>query len=581
MRARTSLLALSLLLVAAPASAAPGVVIVAATPSRNGTASIHVEVNDARTLGAMQAAPPAVLQSVAKSGQSRVVKSERLADTGEPIYTLLAFDASASFQPYRASAIAAAHSFVDALPAKIPQRTVVMTFGVGSSSPKENTTAAASHGAIDAVRTAPAQPATRLKSSISEAVQTAGAAQPMPTGIRQVVVFTDAGEESRAYSIASIIQQARASGVLVHVVVFKGTAQNSPTFAQYRDELRQLAEASGGHDIAAQDVATAKTALSEIARTSEATWRLDLAFCGVQPRPAAFDDELTVEVTSAGSTLARSAPYLFQQQGSGPATAPCAPASCASGGPCPSASASAVPTPRTTAGESSSALRWVLIAIGAGALACLIAGLVWASRKRRPPPVATYRPMPAPVSMPSPMSMPTPPAAPGPVAAPMITPSDPFQVLPDTRLVVLRALPGAPAYYRVSQPVFHIGARPDMSVVIDHEMVSGHHAFLELQPDGSLFVSDVGSTNGTFVDGTRLSPGERRRVVAGQRVGISRVVEFRVEQPGLAAAQPQGRPSAAAVLGRAEAVDGSPVAEGPGKKGRTRVEPEDPWKGRS
>src|SRR5687767_2555376 len=52
---------------------------------------------------------------------------------------------------------------------------------------------------------------------------------------------------------------------------------------------------------------------------------------------------------------------------------------------------------------------------------------------------------------------------------------------------------------------FSIGRGTDVDVVIDHPSVSRVHARLVL--DGSLRIEDLGSSNGTKVDGHRLAPG--------------------------------------------------------------------------
>ena len=58
-----------------------------------------------------------------------------------------------------------------------------------------------------------------------------------------------------------------------------------------------------------------------------------------------------------------------------------------------------------------------------------------------------------------------------------------------------------------------LGRDPDGDVVVDHPGVSWHHLALAPDRSGGWTVTDLGSTNGTFVDGepisgpTRLAPG--------------------------------------------------------------------------
>lgn len=51
-------------------------------------------------------------------------------------------------------------------------------------------------------------------------------------------------------------------------------------------------------------------------------------------------------------------------------------------------------------------------------------------------------------------------------------------------------------------------------VPIQHDSVSERHALLEASEDGYM-LSDLGSAEGTFIGGRRLSPGERRALVEG------------------------------------------------------------------
>jgi pSer/pThr/pTyr-binding forkhead associated (FHA) protein len=52
-------------------------------------------------------------------------------------------------------------------------------------------------------------------------------------------------------------------------------------------------------------------------------------------------------------------------------------------------------------------------------------------------------------------------------------------------------------------PLTHVGRAPHNDVVLESESVSGSHAKLQRRDDG-WFVVDMGSTNGTYVDGRRI-----------------------------------------------------------------------------
>jgi hypothetical protein len=65
-----------------------------------------------------------------------------------------------------------------------------------------------------------------------------------------------------------------------------------------------------------------------------------------------------------------------------------------------------------------------------------------------------------------------------------------------------------------------IGRSLDCDIVIDDSYAAGRHALLELQADGRLLVRDLGSRNGTQMDGLALPEGGETVVSAGEvRVG--------------------------------------------------------------
>ncbi|MFG3496642.1 FHA domain-containing protein [Streptomyces sp. NPDC047886] len=90
------------------------------------------------------------------------------------------------------------------------------------------------------------------------------------------------------------------------------------------------------------------------------------------------------------------------------------------------------------------------------------------------------------------------------------------------------SLPGATGTFRRPTSVrplpthtIRIGRGTDNDLVIDDLVVSRRHAELRAAPDGTYWIEDVGSHNGTFLNGTRV---ERARVGPDDIVGIGHSV---------------------------------------------------------
>lgn len=58
--------------------------------------------------------------------------------------------------------------------------------------------------------------------------------------------------------------------------------------------------------------------------------------------------------------------------------------------------------------------------------------------------------------------------------------------------------------YNLDKPSLTIGRKEDNDIHIDHMSVSGYHAKID-NAEGSFTVTDLGSTNGTFVNGKKIA----------------------------------------------------------------------------
>ncbi len=108
----------------------------------------------------------------------------------------------------------------------------------------------------------------------------------------------------------------------------------------------------------------------------------------------------------------------------------------------------------------------------------------------------------------------------------------------------------------LADPLISLGSHADNTVVIEHATVSRFHARLQLRGDGRVWLRDLGSKNGTRVDGAQISEAELQ---AGMRVRLGDL-ELRVERaslgqalealPGMVARDPIMAP-VVALLGKA------------------------------
>jgi hypothetical protein len=290
---------------------------------------------------------------------AQVTALQRMADTGEGSYTILAFDQSGSFAAHWPQAFELAKAYAGALGARPRNHTVaVMTFGKSKATHCQETSAAGLEACLDRVqRLGTGQLVTRLKFYIQDAMREAARKQPLSQGgSREVIVFTDAGEESSALSLKKLVGDARELGVRLHVVVFSDGTRGRG-IAQRLDEMSQLAGGTGGRYIQVEDV-DARQALAGLVGSLEHIYWLDVAFCGV--KRGQTSDRLFVEALSGRARTAWSDPVSFRQSAEGQATAAC-PASVATG-PSPTQPGSgkgptsgASPQPGSTPGSSGSA----------------------------------------------------------------------------------------------------------------------------------------------------------------------------------------------------------------------------------
>lgn len=85
-------------------------------------------------------------------------------------------------------------------------------------------------------------------------------------------------------------------------------------------------------------------------------------------------------------------------------------------------------------------------------------------------------------------------------------------------LLMVKRGPNAGSTFMLEGDVTTVGRNPDSDVFLDDITVSRHHAELQCR-DGAFFVHDVGSLNGTYVNGERV---DATRLASGDEVQIGR-----------------------------------------------------------
>ena len=78
-------------------------------------------------------------------------------------------------------------------------------------------------------------------------------------------------------------------------------------------------------------------------------------------------------------------------------------------------------------------------------------------------------------------------------------------------------------YFRPGGRRMNVGRVADNDLALNHKSVSKIHAAIVMNREGTLLVSDTGSTNGTFVNGRRIAYGEARQLEDGDVVGFGDV----------------------------------------------------------
>lgn len=93
------------------------------------------------------------------------------------------------------------------------------------------------------------------------------------------------------------------------------------------------------------------------------------------------------------------------------------------------------------------------------------------------------------------------------------------ELQPGQALVLVKRGPNAGSTYLMDQDLTTVGRAPDATVFLDDVTVSRAHAVFERRPGPEWFVRDVGSLNGTYVNGEQV---DETKLAQGDEVQVGR-----------------------------------------------------------
>ena len=151
-----------------------------------------------------------------------------------------------------------------------------------------------------------------------------------------------------------------------------------------------------------------------------------------------------------------------------------------------------------------------------GLLGGLVAVMLRPRRRRTPVPASSPGPVPASSPGPGPPSSSSYSAAAGADATYVEGADGTFVVCPDWRLRVLAGAHVSQVFFLGQQT--QLGRHQDNQILLNDEQASRRHALIQRQGDSVYLISDLGSSNGTFVNGQRIS--QPTPLNAGDRIRI-------------------------------------------------------------
>ena len=390
---------------------------------------------------------------------------ETVRQAGFPVTWMLLVDNSNSMPPFREEAVAFARELAAACGENT--RFLLASFGDSFSLLEEDVPAEALAEAMAAIPMD--ETVTRLHSSIHQALDAFDAIPRTGNELRGLIVLSDAVayDPGASVSYEELLERVNGSGVMLHSVGF-GTDQDALA------SLATLTEASGGlHQVVGED-RTAAEAAGALAEETGDLYVTGFALSGFTPEETPA--QVSVTFASGGELLCRgTGEVLFPDGGDEtapePETAPAPetelPPSSNAGGQ--------TQTPQAQEPAQTSSHGGVLLAVLAAVVVLAAVIAVVCLRRRKSPA--------------------------GPAVAPVEAgPEDDGIYL---RLEVVQgAYLGQSLDLTLSRELL-VGRDPDCGLPFGDGSVSRRHSRIFLA-NGAVYIEDLGSQNGTFVNGTRL-----------------------------------------------------------------------------
>ena len=98
---------------------------------------------------------------------------------------------------------------------------------------------------------------------------------------------------------------------------------------------------------------------------------------------------------------------------------------------------------------------------------------------------------------------------------------------------------GSAATHELVDATITVGRLADNALQIEDASVSSHHAELTIGEGGDYVLTDIGSTNGTLLNGKELAEGQGERLQAGDKLVFGNIdASYESENPAEARAMP-------------------------------------------